>query len=184
MKRLVGAAAIVLIAVVLYRPASGQDTLETRVAALETQVADLWTQVAATRATPPAATPPANPPPPIIAGAEYKITGTILLHGDAETVAPDGDAGCVGRGRFDGLAVGAVLPVTMPAGRVIGEATITGSRLGTWGAGTPACALDFATGFLGQTDAYAIQLTPTDELVLTFEELAASGWRIERTIGV
>lgn len=34
MKRLVGATVIVLVAVILYRPASGQDTLETRVASL------------------------------------------------------------------------------------------------------------------------------------------------------
>ena len=181
MKRLVGAMLIVFIAVILYRPASGQDTLETRVASLETQVADLRTQVAAAGATPPA---PANPPP-VIVGAEYVITGTILLHGNDETVAPEGATGCTGgRGRFDGLTVGAVLPITTLDGKVIGEATITGTRIGSWGAGAPACALDFRTGFLGQTDAYAIQVSPSDELVLTFEELADSGWRIERTIEV
>lgn len=143
-------------------------------------MADLSTQVAAAGATPPA---PANPPP-VIVGAEYVITGTILLHGNDETVAPEGATGCSGRGRLDGLTVGAVLPVTTLDGKVIGEATITGTRIGSWGAGAPACELDFRTGFLGQTDAYAIQVSPSDELVLTFEELADSGWRIERTIAV
>ena len=180
MKRLGLIVVVLFVAVVVWRPATGQDNYEERIEDLETRVAVLEGE-------------------PIEADEEpvggktadgYTLVGTYEVIGDSSNLYVNyvgGDRGpddtCMGLNDFANFGYGSVVTVADGGDDAIGEGEITRSLATKTGVGERRCEMQFVVEGLPKATKYVITVAPFGPAEVTFAQLERLDWNLSLTVG-
>ena len=174
MKRLGLVVAVLVLAVVAWRPVTGQDNYEERIASLETRVAllEAGTPVAASAS----------------ASGTHTFKGTVTVTGSQTNLVEgtlEDDRECYGRpgSEYADLDVGLAVTVRDDTGKILAASTV-GSTSSGYGTGSAVvCMLEFTVEGVPDAAFYAVSLGHRGEVVFDREDLELFDWRVLLTIG-
>ena len=161
MKRLGLIVVVLMVAVVLYRPATSQDNYGERIASLETRVAVLE------------------------GSGGHTMVGAFVVIGDATLITNEEgrgpDDGCRGVGEYAGFGLDSPVLVS-DYFATVGEGGVVQTIAAVEGDRRIRCEMRFRVEGLPMETTYAITVAPLASTEVTFAELERLGWDLTITI--